>query len=124
MITELIYEAGIVLAGYVLAYKTHRIDKKFSESKQLIFAMYKIDLSGIIFVLVIVMASIEPDASYMLHEVGVFWGITISACAIMIPSLIEASNDKNNRLNQGRVLASEISGMSTKPKKAIYHSQL
>ena len=70
MITELIYEAGIVLAGYVLAYKTHRIDKKFSESKQLIFAMYKIDLSGIIFVLVIVMASIEPDASYMLQEVG------------------------------------------------------
>ena len=65
-----------------------------------------IALAGIVFVLVIVMAYIEPDASYMLQEVGVFWGITISACAIVIPSSIEASNDKNNRSNQGRVVAS------------------
>ena len=86
--------------------------------------MYKIDLAGIIFVLVIVMAYIEPYARYMFQAVGVFWGITFSACAIVIPSLIEASNDKNNRSNQGRVVASEISGMSTKPKTDIYHSQL
>jgi len=122
MITELIYEAGLVLAGCVLAYKTHHIDKKFSESKQLIFAMYNIALAGIVFVLVIVMADIEPDASYMLQAVGVFWGTTISACAIVIPSLIEASNDKKNRANRGSIVT--ISGMSTKPKTTIYHSQL
>ena len=33
MITELIYEAGLVLDGCVLAYKTYHIDKKFSKSK-------------------------------------------------------------------------------------------
>ena len=86
--------------------------------------MYNIALAGIVFVLVIVMADIEPDASYMLQAVGVFWGTTISACAIVIPSLIEASNDKKNRANRGSIVASEISGMSTKPKTAIYHSQL
>ena len=104
MIPVIIYEAGLVLAGCVLAYKTYHIDKQFSESKQLIFAMYNIALAGIVFVLVIVMAEIEPDASYMLQALGVFWGTAISACAIVIPSLIKASNDKKNRPNQGSVV--------------------
>ena len=51
-----------------------------------------IALADIVFVLVIVMAYIEPDASYMLQAVGVFWCTTFSACAIVIPSMIEASN--------------------------------
>ena len=44
MISEIIYEAEIVLDGCVLAYKTHHIDKKFSESKQLIFPCTKLTL--------------------------------------------------------------------------------
>ena len=40
IITELLYESGLVLDGCVLAYKTHHIDKKVSDSKQPIFAMY------------------------------------------------------------------------------------
>ena len=83
-----------------------------------------ISLAGIVFVIVIVMSYIEPDASYMLQEVGVFWGTTFSSCAIVNPSMIEASNEKNNRVNEGRVMASEISGMSNKTKTAIYHSQI
>ena len=106
MITELLYKAGRVLAGCVIAYKTYQIDEKFSESKKLIFAMYNIALSGTVFFLMIVVSDIEPDASYMLQAVGVLWGTTISACAVVIPSLIEASNDKRNRANQGRVMAS------------------
>ena len=38
MTTQCIYEAGLVLTGYVLAYKTHSIEKKFRKSKQLIFS--------------------------------------------------------------------------------------
>ena len=47
-----------------------------------------------VFVLLVVVSDIEPDASYMLQAVGVFWGTTIIACDIVIPSLIEASNEK------------------------------
>ena len=78
MITELIYEAGLVLTGYVLAYKTHSIEKKFRKSKELIFFMYNISLSGIVFVLVLFMAYIEHDESYMIQGMGVLWGTTIS----------------------------------------------
>ena len=67
--------------------------------------MYNIALAGIVFFIVIFLSDVEPDASYMLQTGGVFWGTIISACAILIPSLIEVSNDKNIRANQGRVVA-------------------
>ena len=62
-----------------------------------------IALAGIVFVLVIVMAYIEPYASYILQAVGVFWCTTFSACAIVIPSLIEAANNNKEESEHGKV---------------------
>lgn len=45
-IVEVIYEAGLVCIGCILAYQTRHLDKRFGGSKSLIFAMHNIALVG------------------------------------------------------------------------------
>ena len=78
MITELIYEAGLVMTGCIREYKTHNIDNKFSKSKQLIFANVQYLPCWHRLSYFFVMADIDTYESYIIQEVGVFWGTTIS----------------------------------------------
>ena len=89
LIVEVVFEAGVVLVGCILAYMTRNLDSKFGEAKQLIFAMYNIALVGVIILLVINLTQMSSDGSSVLQAVGVFWGTVISSAAFVLPRMIQ-----------------------------------
>ena len=96
LITELIFEAGMVLIGCILAYMTRNMDSKFGEAKQLIFAMYNIALVGVIIVLVVSLAGLDSSARRVLQAVGVFWGTVVSSAAFVLPRMVQIRRDGPN----------------------------
>mmetsp|Transcript_11109 Transcript_11109/g.16243 ORF Transcript_11109/g.16243 Transcript_11109/m.16243 type:complete len:785 (-) Transcript_11109:179-2533(-) len=91
-ITEIVFEAGLIVIGCYLAFKTRNMNDNFGESKQLIFAMYNIALVSVVFLLLSILADLEQGDKKMLQAVGVFWGTTVSSAAFVIPRLIQVQN--------------------------------
>jgi hypothetical protein len=106
-IVQLVFDAGFVLAGCILAYKTRNLDPQFGEAKQLIFAMYNIALVGMIIIIVASVAEIDPNGRSVLQAVGVFWGTVFSSAAFVLPRIMQVRHDererKHNRGSQARV---------------------
>ena len=98
-ITELIYEAGLIVAGCYLAYLTRNVDERFGEAKQLIFSMYNIAFIGVVFLIVDNVATITPAGKNVLQAVAVLWGTVFSSAAFVIPRLISVRRAKDKRPN-------------------------
>lgn len=98
-ITELIYEAGLIVAGCYLAYLTRNVDERFGEAKQLIFSMYNIAFIGVVFLIVVNVATITPAGKNVLQAVAVLWGTVFSSAAFVIPRLIGVRRAKDKRPN-------------------------
>jgi uncharacterized membrane protein len=106
-IIQIVFEAGLILVGCVLAYMTRNLNSDFGESKQLIFAMYNIALVFTIIVIVVNIADIDSNGSKMLQAIGVFWGSVFSTAAFVVPRMIQIRQD--NQIQQSGV---RISGVS------------
>jgi hypothetical protein len=103
LITVCIFEAGFVLAGCCLAYKTRNLDEYFGEAKQLMFAMYNIAFVGGIIVLVVNVADMDGNGQSVLHAVGVWWGTVFSTAAFVLPRLVQVRQEKkSSRQNASR----------------------
>lgn len=88
-VTETIFYCVLVSAGCVLAYQTRNIDKRFGESKQLIFAMYNIALVTILSIIVPVATDLTPNGEKILQAVGTLWGGVLSSAAFVVPRLLQ-----------------------------------
>jgi hypothetical protein len=87
--TDTAFKATIVATGCVLSYLSRNLDHRFGESKQLLFAMYNIALTGICLVLLISFVDSSPEAFYMFRALGVFWGTTFTSAAFVIPRVMD-----------------------------------
>lgn len=113
------FEAGLVLVGCYLAFVSRNVDRQFGESKQLIFGMYNIALVGIVFLLLLSVADIDPSGSRLLQGVGVLWGTVFSSAAFVIPRLLTVRKDRTQGNGSARsVVAGDSprfeSGVSTR----------
>jgi hypothetical protein len=106
-IVQVVYEAGVVLVGCILAYLTRNMDSNFGESKQLIFAMYNIALISTVIVIVISVTDMDENGKSVLQAIGVFWGTVFSAAAFVIPRMMQVREQRG----QGRHSV-QISGLS------------
>jgi hypothetical protein len=115
-ITVLIFEAGFVLVGCYLAYKTRNLGDDFGEATQLVFAMYNIAFVGGIIVLVVNVADMDGNGQSVLQAVGVWWGTVFSTAAFVLPRLVkvrqrrrESRQNASNALNGSTV---HVSGLN------------
>jgi hypothetical protein len=106
LINVLIFEAGFVLAGCYLAYKTRNLDEDFGEAKQLMFAMYNIAFVGGIIVLVVNVADMDGNSQSILQAFSVWWGTVFSTAAFELPRLVQVQQ----RRNKSQQNASSASG--------------
>mmetsp|Transcript_20067 Transcript_20067/g.43780 ORF Transcript_20067/g.43780 Transcript_20067/m.43780 type:complete len:771 (-) Transcript_20067:110-2422(-) len=93
LITELVYEGGLVFMGCVLAFKTRHLKGGFGEAKQLIIAMYNIALVGSVVLIVINVMDNGQAARRTLIAVGILWGTVFSCCAFVVPRLLRVRED-------------------------------
>jgi hypothetical protein len=107
LITVLIFEALLVLAGCCLAYRTRNLGDDFGEAKQLMFAMYNIAFVGGIIVLVVNVADMDGNGQSVLQAVGVWWGTVFSTAAFVLPRLVQVRQRRNDsRQNASSALGS------------------
>ena len=106
-IVQVVFEAGVVLVGCILAYLTRNMDSNFGESKQLIFAIYNIALISIVILIVISVNDMDENGKSVLQAIGVFWGTVFSAAAFVIPRMVQLREQRG----QGRHNV-QISGLS------------
>ena len=100
-----------MLVGCFLAFKSRNVDRRYGESKQLIFAMYNIALVGIVFLILLSVADIDPSGSRLLQGVGVWWGTVFSSAAFVIPRLVIIRQNRAN--GSSRRNASHQSGFGS-----------
>ena len=94
-ILEVIFEAGLVLIGCVLAYITRNLDSQFGdEAKQLMFSMYNIAFIGIITIVIVYTMDIDTSGQIVLQSIGVFWGTVFSSAAFVLPRLMRVQSEK------------------------------
>jgi hypothetical protein len=118
LITILIFEAGFVLAGCYLAYKTRNLGDDFGEAKQLMFAMYNIAFVGGIIVLVMNVADMDGNGQSVLQAIGVWWGTVFSTAAFVLPRLAQVRQRRSeSRHNASNFL---VSGRSTVHISGLY----
>ena len=98
-----VFEAGLVVAGCVLAYMTRNLNSDFGESKQLIFAMYNIALVGTVIVVVISLSDMDSNGNSILKAIGVFWGTLFSTAAFVLPRMVQVRHDSERERNHTRV---------------------
>jgi hypothetical protein len=108
LITVLIFEAGFVLVGCYLAYKTRNLGDDFGEATQLMFAMYNIAFVGVIIVLVVNVADMDRNGRSVLQAVGVWWGTVFSTAAFVLPRLAQV---RQQRREPGRSTV-HVSGLN------------
>eukprot|EP00538_Stauroneis_constricta_P000553 CAMPEP_0119572284 /NCGR_PEP_ID=MMETSP1352-20130426/44544_1 /TAXON_ID=265584 /ORGANISM="Stauroneis constricta, Strain CCMP1120" /LENGTH=998 /DNA_ID=CAMNT_0007621969 /DNA_START=74 /DNA_END=3067 /DNA_ORIENTATION=+ len=112
-ITIVVYEAGFVFSGCILAYLTRDLHDDFGESKQLIFAMYNIALVGIITVVVLRVADLSGNAQSLMQAVGVLWGTGFSTAAFVIPRMIQSRQRRGTSCS--RFGTTHVSGFDRSP---------
>lgn len=93
-IVEIVFEAGLVLIGCVLAYITRNMDAQFGEAKQLMFSMYNIAFIGIITTVVVFTMDIDATGQIILKCIGVFWGTVFSSASFVLPRLMRVQTEK------------------------------
>jgi len=102
-IIEVVYEAGLVIIGCVLSFQTRNMDKKFGESKQLIFSMYTWLLVSFVFYIIIMVADISPNGEALLQGIGVLWTSVFSSAAFVVPRLIQVRADSTSKYEGAQV---------------------
>jgi len=89
LITEAVYEVGLVVAGCILAYLTRNMKEDFGEAMQLIFAMYNIAFVGVILVIITQITNLDTNGTSVLWTIGLFWGTVFSTSGFVIPRLVQ-----------------------------------
>lgn len=97
MITQIIFEGGLVLIGCVLAFQTRNLGSALGEAKQLIFAMYNVALCAVIVLLMGSTMGIDQKSVYVIMTVGVFWSTVFSSCAFVLPRIMQVQRNSIRR---------------------------
>jgi hypothetical protein len=95
--TDTIYHGLIVLLGCVLSFLTRNIDERYGEARQLLFGMYNVAITGIIFVSLNVTSVASPEALRIIRSIGIFWVTTVSCGVFVIPRLLKKKVDFTSR---------------------------
>lgn len=98
MITQVLFEGGLVLVGCILAFKTRSLCSSLGEAKQLGFAMYNVGLVAIIVMLMGSFLDVDQKTVYVIMTAGTFWATVFSSCAFVLPRLLQVQK-RNMRRN-------------------------
>jgi len=98
MITQVLFEGGLVLVGCILAFKTRSLSSSLGEAKQLGFAMYNVGLVAIIVMLMGSFLDVDQKTVYVIMTAGTFWATVFSSCAFVLPRLLQVQK-RNTRRN-------------------------
>lgn len=101
-IVMMVFEAGLLLIGCVLAYVTRNLDTQFGEAKQLMFSMYNISFIGIITTIIIYTMNIDATGQIILTAIGIFWGTFFSSAAFVLPRLLRVKEEK--KMSSGSIM--------------------
>jgi hypothetical protein len=95
-LTETIYQSTLIFIGCVLSFKSRNLDTRFGESKQLLFGMYNIAVTGICFILLETCVDVTPSALSMFRAIGVLWGTVLTCAVFVLPRLIQTRDIRRN----------------------------
>jgi hypothetical protein len=87
--TEILYKSFLILIGCVLSFLGRNLDKRFGESKQLLFGMYNIAVTGLCFILLVSFVDVTPSALAMFRAIGVLWATVLTCAVFVLPRLIQ-----------------------------------
>jgi hypothetical protein len=79
-----------------LSFKSRNLDTRFGESKQLLFGMYNIAVTGICFILLETCVDVTPSALSMFRAIGVLWGTVLTCAVFVLPRLIQTRDIRRN----------------------------
>jgi len=88
-ITQIAFDAVLVLIGCYLAYETRKLDPRFGEAKQLAFAMYNIAFTGIVLMLIMGLVEMDQTIRLFLQAIGVAWGTMFNSAVFVVPRLLD-----------------------------------
>lgn len=97
--TELAFKGCLVIVGCVLSYCSRNLDRRFGESKQLLFGMYNIAFTGACLLLLVAFVGASPEGIHVFRTLGVFWGTVLTCAVFVVPRLIQAMEPSSSRRN-------------------------
>jgi len=117
LITEVVYEAGLIAFGCVLAYLTRDMQDALGEARQLIFSMYNIAFVGLILLIITQIANLEESGVSILQTIGVFWGTLFSSSVFVIPRLVQIRQRESLRISSHASVKNRRQGESSNLSK-------
>lgn len=129
MITQVIFEGGLVLVGCVLAFKTRNLGSTLGEAKQLLFAMYNVAFVALIVLLMGKYLNIDQKSVYVIMTMGTFWATVFSSCAFVLPRILHVYREESmrrrnstKRINGGINLGNRSLSTSNSGKQSLSDS--
>mmetsp|Transcript_45458 Transcript_45458/g.110584 ORF Transcript_45458/g.110584 Transcript_45458/m.110584 type:complete len:975 (+) Transcript_45458:424-3348(+) len=110
-ITQITYDAGLVLTGCILSYLSRNVPSQYGETKELLFGMYNIAFTGLCFVVLTLALDATQSSEYSFRAVAVCWGTVVTSAVFVLPRLFRARMANGSRQ---RVLVSGL--MESGPK--------
>lgn len=86
-IAVLVYEAGLVFIGCVLAFLTRNLAANIGESKPLILSMYNIAFVGLVTLVISSVTDIDAVGRAVFFSMGIFCGTVFSSAAFVLPRI-------------------------------------
>eukprot|EP00529_Nitzschia_sp_RCC80_P004436 CAMPEP_0113476612 /NCGR_PEP_ID=MMETSP0014_2-20120614/19762_1 /TAXON_ID=2857 /ORGANISM="Nitzschia sp." /LENGTH=937 /DNA_ID=CAMNT_0000369641 /DNA_START=399 /DNA_END=3213 /DNA_ORIENTATION=+ /assembly_acc=CAM_ASM_000159 len=89
-ITQITYDAGLVLTGCILSYLSRNVPSQYGETKELLFGMYNIAFTGLCFVVLTLALDATQSSEYSFRAVAVCWGTVVTSGVFVLPRLFRA----------------------------------
>jgi len=112
LITQSLFEGGLVFVGCLLAFKTRNLCSTLGEAKQLGFAMYNVGLVAVIVMLMGSFLHVDQKTVYVIMTVGTFWATVFSSCAFVLPRLLQVQRRNTMQRNTRRTSYGDHSSKS------------
>ena len=96
-ITQITYDAGLVLTGCILAYLSRNVPSQYGETKELLFGMYNIAFTGLCFVVLTLALDSTQSSEYSFRAVAVCWGSVVTSAVFVLPRLFRARTSHGSR---------------------------
>lgn len=84
-ITVLVFEAGILFIGCVLAFLTRNLAANIGQSKEMIFSIYNIAFVGLVTLVISYVTDIDAVGRAVFFSMGIFCGTVFSSAAFVLP---------------------------------------
>jgi hypothetical protein len=88
---QTVYDGLLMMIGCLLSFLSRNIDTRYGEAKQLLFGMYNVAFTGIVFICLRATESSTPNSLKVFRAAAIFWGTVITCCVFVVPRLLEAS---------------------------------